>query len=328
MRRSNVRLMSRGPLDANAIKRLMIIKMFYGQGVEQARLPYPLSMGAVLTFHDSVELFLNLAADVLNVDLGVKPEFLSYWSGLAKGPDGVNLTSRGRMDSLNKLRVGFKHSGNLPNQLDIERSARAVEGFFEDNTPTVFGMSFTDITMVDLIVQEKAREFASKAAESRKREDYTDSIAWSCEAFDWLLDDYVSRKRSGFNPSPYTFEDSWRPRTNAEHFSIPRGYGQHDRQDNYWKEDLQNVIRDQAKTIQLMQQGLRVMSLGIDYSKYARLARLRPHIIYTGREALRIIHAREGVGVSDDDCRFAEDFVISTAIQLASADYEVKHVDD
>jgi hypothetical protein len=37
----------------------------YQQGIEQARRPEPLSLASLLTFHDSVELFLVLAADHL-----------------------------------------------------------------------------------------------------------------------------------------------------------------------------------------------------------------------------------------------------------------------
>jgi len=67
-------------LDAEAVKHLALIRLLYLQGVDQARQPQPLSLFSLLTFHDSVELFLVLAADHVGAQMPQRdPSFLDYW---------------------------------------------------------------------------------------------------------------------------------------------------------------------------------------------------------------------------------------------------------
>ena len=52
-------------LDPLTMGRLALIRLLYLQGLEQSRLPQPVVYSSVLTFHDTVELFLGLTADRL-----------------------------------------------------------------------------------------------------------------------------------------------------------------------------------------------------------------------------------------------------------------------
>lgn len=65
----------------SALKRLALIKYMHNVGVEQANKPEPVCWLAVLTFHDATELFLQLAAEHLDIKerLGEVP-FMGYWS--------------------------------------------------------------------------------------------------------------------------------------------------------------------------------------------------------------------------------------------------------
>jgi len=49
------------------IKRLAFIKYLYKLAVDQSRRPEPLCSASILTFHDAVELFLQLASEHLDV---------------------------------------------------------------------------------------------------------------------------------------------------------------------------------------------------------------------------------------------------------------------
>lgn len=59
------------------MRRLALIRYLYNNGVQQSREPEPLGLVSILTFHDSIELFLQLAAERLNVS---KPglSFMDY----------------------------------------------------------------------------------------------------------------------------------------------------------------------------------------------------------------------------------------------------------
>src|SRR5262249_22431412 len=107
-------------LDAATMRQLALIRLLYLQGAEQAARPEPTSLFSLLTFHDSVELFLVLAADHLGAQMPKgDPGFMDYWHILRPTeafPTGVNLTGKGRMDRLNRNRNALKHAGALPSR--------------------------------------------------------------------------------------------------------------------------------------------------------------------------------------------------------------------
>lgn len=65
-------------LSPQEAKRLGLIRFMYLQGLEQAGRPHPLSSQALLSFHESVEMFLLLAAEHLNVSLPKSVNFEGY----------------------------------------------------------------------------------------------------------------------------------------------------------------------------------------------------------------------------------------------------------
>lgn len=61
------------------------------------------------------------------------------------------------MRRLNRARVALKHHGTMPSKLDIEAFRGSTTNFFEDNTGIVFGIRFTDISLVDLVQCKDAK---------------------------------------------------------------------------------------------------------------------------------------------------------------------------
>ena len=63
----------------NVLRRLALVRYLYNSAVRQSRQPEPLGLTSILMFHDSIELFLQLGSEQLNVSkqgLG----FMDYWS--------------------------------------------------------------------------------------------------------------------------------------------------------------------------------------------------------------------------------------------------------
>jgi hypothetical protein len=96
--------MTPSALNPLTMGRLALIRLLYLQGLEQSRLPQPVVYSSVLTFHDTVELFLGLTADRLSANLPANLPFMKYWDELHPsklGNRGVDLSGRGGMDRLN-----------------------------------------------------------------------------------------------------------------------------------------------------------------------------------------------------------------------------------
>ncbi|HBX87013.1 MAG TPA: hypothetical protein DEG09_00170 [Marinilabiliaceae bacterium] len=95
------------------MQRLAFIKYLYTVAVEQSKQPEPLSSSSILSFHNSIELFLQLASEYL--DVGSKsPGFMDYWELLEPKLTEGGLTQKESMRRLNKARVALKHHGTLP----------------------------------------------------------------------------------------------------------------------------------------------------------------------------------------------------------------------
>ncbi|BFO19578.1 hypothetical protein SHKM778_59660 [Streptomyces sp. KM77-8] len=125
----------------------------------------------MLSFHDAVELFLVLAGEHLGVGLPTQINFSQYWEKLAAGlPPNTQLPSKKAMERMNKLRVNLKHHGAVPSPTDIDQVRADVLTFFTDATPIIFGGSFTQIDMIDLVSRPQTVKFLQFAQSCADKE--------------------------------------------------------------------------------------------------------------------------------------------------------------
>lgn len=295
-------------LDESTMRRLAFIRYLYVVGVEQSRGPEPLTAASVLTFHDSIELFLQLASEHLNV--GTKsPSFMEYWDVLETRLQGRSLAQRESMRRLNKSRIALKHHGTLPSNLDIEAFRASATNFFEENTPVVFGIEFSSVSMLNLVSCEEARcslEKANKLIEEERRTEALDEIA---SGFDQLVDDYERRKITSFGRSPFFFGE---PLTFETSFFM----GIKDR-------DFARFVDKVRDSIDAMRNGVKILSLGLDYRRYVRFRLLTSKARRLLRTQDPNLGAPQDQHPSADECRFCYDFVVESAIRLQDFDFAV-----
>jgi hypothetical protein len=148
------------------IKRLALIKHLYSIGLEQSRQVETIASFSILSFQDSIEMFLKLIAEHKNIK-SEKFNFLDYWVHIPE------LTLLESMRSLNARRVNIKHKGLLPSKSDIEISRVNTTDFFDQNVIIQCGIDFKDISLLTLISYDKVRIFledAQKCLNDRKHE--------------------------------------------------------------------------------------------------------------------------------------------------------------
>src|SRR5438874_2645254 len=129
-------------IDQTAMRRLAFIRYLYTLAVKQSMQPEPLGAASILTFHDSVELFLHLAYEHLNLSTGNEPTFMGYWDQLAPKLPTSGLPQREAMRRMNKSRVALKHHGTLPSRLDVDAFRANITSFFEDSSTMVVVIKF------------------------------------------------------------------------------------------------------------------------------------------------------------------------------------------
>lgn len=305
-------------MDQPTLRRLAFIRYLYTLAVKQSMQPEPLGAASILTFHDSVELFLHLAFEYLNVSTGNEPSFMGYWDQLAPKLPTSGLPQREAMRRMNKSRVELKHRGTWPSRLDVDAFRANVTRFFEDSSPMVFGIQFNSISLVNLVQYTRVRmtlEEASKLIEAGKEES---AIAKIAIAFMQLLEEYESKTRADFGKSLFSFDHSLAG-------IMPIGT------DDDAIADLASAVEDFANDVESavadMQNAIKILALGLDYRRYVRFQLLTPSAkkLPNGKYEVHPNWSKVET-LTLDHCRFCYDFVIESAIELQAIDLEVKVV--
>src|SRR2546428_10766989 len=79
------------------------------------------------------------------------------------------------MDSLNNMRVGLKHKGNLPNAQRVRDLLPRVESFCEDVTKMYLQVDFGELSLADLVADEDVRN-ALRDAQKALTKDKNDAF--------------------------------------------------------------------------------------------------------------------------------------------------------
>ncbi|KAA6327669.1 hypothetical protein EZS27_023362 [termite gut metagenome] len=127
----------------------------------------------ILSFHDSVEMFMKLCTEEKNITIDRKISFLDYFDRIP------NLQCKVTMDNLNRKRMTLKHNGVLPSMLDIEISRVNVTEFFEENTPVFFNIQFSETSLVSIVKFEIVRSYLNDALKEIDNKNFADSIQYS-----------------------------------------------------------------------------------------------------------------------------------------------------
>ena len=301
-------------LDESVIKRLAFFKYIYKVAVELSERPEPLCSASILTFHDAIELFLQLASEHLDRSKKDIP-FLEYWDLLSPKLPNSGLTQKESMRRLNNARVSLKHYGNLPSKLAIEAFRASATNFFEENTPLVFGVEFSDISLIELVQCIDAKKNLKVAEELLKENKIEEALDKVAVAFAQLIDDYVSRK-----PGRLFFGESTTFLSSSLSSSL-NGLESSNRE-----RMLARFIKEIIESIEALQGAVKILSLGIEYHKYVKFGLLTPEVWRRGEgdyDIIRVPRGSKGIPTAQE-VRFCINFVIEAAITLQEFDFNVE----
>ena len=292
-------------MDELIIKRLAVVKHLYQQGLALSYESEPTNGLCLLPFHDSIEMFMKICADVKSVKIDRSTMFMDYFSKL---PD---LLCSSQMQNLNNKRVALKHHGEIPSSLDIEIARANTTDFFELNTPSFFNIEFSEISMTSLIKYSSVVDWLNKANDSHQKGDYPESICLSHVAFEDLLLSHKEDK-SYFSESPFSVV-----KESKQFYRDTKLDRQLDDNLNKIKKDLLNV--DEALTI---------IGFGINFKQYTKFKLLSPYINVWPEKGGRTFEwlPKQNVLANSRNSSFCYDFVISCALNLQRSDFEISEL--
>lgn len=296
------------PLDETTIARLAFIKYLFSTGVKQSYAPPPLSGISLLSLHDSVELFLQLASEYANIG-SHQPNFMDYWD-LLSTKIGKELGQRESMRRLNKARVAIKHNGTLPSQFDIEAFRASTVNFFKDNCQIIFGLPLEKISLIELVRPESAR---ARLKIAQGRVDNGDTLTALDEvaiAFSEVMLGYEESHRGVHGESLFQLGSGHTPRITVRTGSFDDRQGALDRQ-------LKEYVEDTNGSINALRGAIKILALGLDYAKYAKFLQMTPHVSrgMTGKYFIDRKHGKDNPP-PNDMVQHCIDYVIESAIQI------------
>ena len=295
-------------LNPDIIRRLAFIKYFFQFAREQSKFPSPQNYISILMFHDSVELFLHLSAEILGLNI-TNISFMEYFTRINKELKNIELTQRTSMDKLNRTRVSLKHKGLYPNPIDIEYFRVNTQNFFEENCPTIFGIDFDKISLLDLIQDEEVRKELENAQNEFINGYYKESLEIIAIAFHILLENYEENKKV-HNLSPF-------------HIGVDLDFEMGFTDNPFTNGRGLNSLK---KTVKRIQEVLKIIILNLDYRKYLKFRLLTPdNVIYAKDVRFKTMWfaGRDKIDFKKDDVEYCIEFVIESALKLQEFDFEI-----
>lgn len=295
------------------VKRLALIKHLYKMGLEQSRQVETLSAFSILSFHDSIEMFLKLIAEHHNIKSD-NFNFLDYWTHLP------SLTLKESMRNVNARRVNIKHKGLLPSKSDIEISRVNTTDFFDQNVMLQLGIDFKDVSLLTLISYDNVRTYLEEAQQALDKNAIKNCIEKSAIAFNELLYTYENSKTNYFRNSPFFFGKDL---TFNSSFHMGLGSDRGDREGKKMAEFVDKV----KDSLDGIQKAIKIISFGIDYRRYVKFKLLTPIITRMQNEH----HVAEIWGNkkwNKENCQYCIDFVLDSSLKLQEFDFDIEELEE
>jgi len=293
--------------DPEILRRLSYVKYLFQLAVDQSNKPEPLGSFSILTFHDSVEMFLQLSAEYLCAKKSNDIKFMSYWKVInAELFDKYELSHEREMEKFNRARVNLKHFGNLIPRDDIAGHKIVVINFFNLNTITIFGIEFDNISLLEAVSSIKVKDILLDAKEYILKGDKREALIKVAYAYKILFEEY--NKHPG---SPWDFRMI---AGDIIHISIG------DKIDYKVKRlffNLANAIVKSEEKIHKINDHIKLSELGINIEKHSKFKKLTPTILtfLSGKSESHFTH---GYDIEDTEMKFCFDYVIECALLFQS----------
>jgi hypothetical protein len=305
--------------DEPTLRRLAFVKYLYTLGLEQSAKSEPLSSASLLYFHDAIEFFLQLAAETVDAPAKSGVGFIEYWEVLAHKIDG-GITLKTAMQRLNKARVNLKHHGTLLTTVDVLAFRNSTTRFFTENTPRVFGVQLSDVSLVDLVLNVDVRNDLRAAEAALARNDLDESLKRSAIALQRLLDDFDRSVRDEYGRTSFRFGKE------LTHFSSHmlglKSYGSpgnstEAREIIALREKVAKFVDVMKDTVESIQDALKLLSLGLDYQRYVRFLAVTPHAFQTiNSPEYKTAALPQELPVERREVEFCIEFVVESSLKL------------
>ncbi len=306
-----------GKINHDVIRRLAFVKYLYDSAIQQSYKPMPLKCGSILTMHDAVELFLRLTSEYRDIKTKSGNSFMQLLEEIESKLDDVRFQRKESMRRMSQARAKLKHNGNFPSEMDISSYREMIKMFFEENTPIVFDIEFSNISLIDFVNPDTSREKLKGAQNCLSDGKILDALDYIAVSFEYMVHEYIERKGLSYLCSPFSFGtdvlsfNSRSMRIDMDELHSPLRV-------------LGNFVDAAGESINEIQGALKIIALGIDFRRYTRFKHLTPKLsLFSGNYNISRKEWKSSNYPSREDVEFCFNFVIETALHLSGFDYTI-----
>lgn len=259
---------------ADKIERLVFVKYLLKQAEISKELNRPLSSTTILTLHDAVECFLQLAYEHLT-----GKSKLTGNNILDTYSDKINdilkdnhkpLINKAFIKRINELRNQLKHATIFIDNKNIQNLFSETELFFIDFTKTIFDIIFSEISLTRLISHDEIRKYLVIAEKDIEENNFQLALFSIGKAF-YELDKLATEVKGehGENILSKHHRIDYISKYRFSRGESPTGL-------------LRNSLKEIAEDINRVQDDLhdfrKALSLSVDFKQYKRFQIIIPYV--------------------------------------------------
>lgn len=311
------------------MKRLGYVRLLYQQAVMQSHSPAPLSFSSVLSFHDVLEFFFIIAVSHLGNPQGLDLEKTPFAVNVKKlrAPDGNPPSSLEVIRRIGDVRNGFKHNGVIPGPEQVEDARRDATMFLEGNCRRLFGVEFSDISMLHIVPQDPVRDHLVSARSAADAGDLDGAMAGAALAFHRLVEDWGRRKYvpgMAFRRELFSLDANGHRRRRRRIETFPTPSDDKVRQaTNSLASSVKSAFEDFDRELEGIRDLLRIQIAGIDMAGYVRFAMIAPEITVPIGGHPEALHGESQLHYTPENYDFCEMFVVDSALRIGHRDFRL-----
>lgn len=138
---------------------------------------------------------MQTVAEQVNAASRFRTYFMDYFNIINQKIASQQLYLKIPMTRLNQARNSLKHHGILLIKQDIEQYKIYAENFFIQNTPLIFDINFSDISIIDLIEDTEVKQILKDAEVSKSNNDFKKGLEQLGIAFRVLINNHDDMSR-------------------------------------------------------------------------------------------------------------------------------------
>ncbi len=293
-------------LDEINLRRLSITKFLINNGEMNSTKIAPFSSMAILNFHDAIEILF----DIILEEYGESAKdygFMECFKLINEHLKEKDLSPSMLKNQLNKLkdnRVNIKHKGIFPSDLDVQSAMKTTIRLFEEFCDKFFSISYDEIDLIYLLNDSKTKEYLLNIKTTDQMEDIVKNLSIS---FEYLMKDFEETKSIPQRKSPYKVFKH--PQLSAKNLSIK-------------DKKLEQYIKITNENLLLLEEHVKILSLGFDFNKYAQFRLYVPNATWIppGEFEVNLIGDEN---LTQTQIEFCKNFIIECALILYANDFEV-----